>query len=191
MRRFALKSVFALLLASPILLPAQARADETIRRPGDHPDYGVEIEPHGLIGWWDNGLAGNAFGVGGRFSIPIVKNGFVKTINNSVAITFGADLLWGSWCNAGCGVTSLDFPVALQWNFYVAQRWSVFGEAGLYIWHNFYGDCTAAVGCPGQPGNGWVDPAFFAGGRYHFNDKVSLTMRIGFPTASVGVSFFL
>jgi hypothetical protein len=35
-----------------------------------------------------------------------------------------------------------------------------------------------------------VLPAFFAGARYFFSDTVSLTMRVGFPTTSIGVSFF-
>jgi hypothetical protein len=33
-------------------------------------------------------------------------------------------------------------------------------------------------------------PAFYAGARYRFGDRISLTMRVGFPTASIGVSFF-
>jgi hypothetical protein len=31
----------------------------------------------------------------------------------------------------------------------------------------------------------------WVGGRFHFNDKISLTMRIGYPDFSFGVSFFL
>src|SRR5579862_7350156 len=39
---------------------APARAgDDTIKRPGDHPAYDVEIEPHGLLDWWD-GVYGTA-----------------------------------------------------------------------------------------------------------------------------------
>jgi hypothetical protein len=29
------------------------------------------------------------------------------------------------------------------------------------------------------------------GGRFHFNDNVALTLRVGYPAISVGVSFFL
>jgi hypothetical protein len=36
------------------------------------------------------------------------------------------------------------------------------------------------------------DPfVFYAGGRFHFSDAISLTMRAGWPTFSVGASFFL
>jgi hypothetical protein len=85
----------------------------------------------------------------------------------------------------------------MQWNFYVAKKWSVFGEPGIYIWHGFYDNSYACNG-PGLPPCGLynysdtsVGPAFYAGARYHFNDSVSLTMRIGYPTLSIGASFFL
>ena len=191
MRRAKPKKLIVLAAVLPVVFASSAHADDTIKHPGDHPDYKVEIEPHGLIGWWDNSIGGDAFGVGGRFTIPIVKNGFVPSINNSVGISFGLDYLFGgSWCGAGnCGINYLDFPVAMQWNFFVAQRWSVFGEPGLYVWHDFFSNCNQ-MDCPAVPSNTGVYPALWLGARYYFNDKVSLTMRVGFPTASIGVSFF-
>ena len=36
---------------------------------------------------------------------------------------------------------------------------------------------------------GALGPVFSAGGRYHFTDSLALTMRIGYPTFSLGVSF--
>jgi hypothetical protein len=200
MRRTKAKSfVFVAAAAFPVLLAGTARADETIKMPGDHPDYAVEVEPHGLIGWWGGpGYAGDGYGIGGRFSIPIVKNGFIKNINNSVAISFGADILFYNYCwyagQGSCSATYLNFPVAMQWNFFVARHWSVFGEPGLYVWHGFINDCNLpnGNGCPNNPPAATgVYPAFWVGARYHFSDNVSLTMRLGWPTSSVGVSFFL
>jgi hypothetical protein len=53
----------------------------------------------------------------------------------------------------------------------------------------------------GEPGIGFaanrgaradlVNPLIMVGGRYHFNDRISLTMRIGYPAFSIGASFFL
>jgi hypothetical protein len=187
------------------LAPTAARADSIIKNPGDHPDYVFELEPHLLFGWHNYGFGGTGLGLGARGSVPLVKNGFVSTINNNVAITFGLDWLRYSDCyynyyngnrfySYGCGASYLQFPVAMQWNFWLTEKWSVFGEPGLYIWHGFY-DTTYACdprfnGC--YPGSATgVDFAFWAGGRFHFNDKISLTMRIGYPTFSFGVSFFL
>jgi hypothetical protein len=179
-------------LAALSLAAAPVRADDTIKHPGDHPQYSVEAEPHLLLGW-GGGWGGGGFGIGGRFSIPIVENGFVPSINNSVAIGFGLDVMFYNSCyysNAqGCSATGFVFPVVMQWNFFVAQRWSVFGEPGLAIYHNSW-NCNG--GCPGGgPADTFLEPALYLGGRYHITDSISLTMRIGWPSFSFGGSFFL
>jgi len=192
--------VLSLLLASALLLTLSrnAPAQSIITSPGDHPHYAVELEPHGLFGW-DANYAGNGFGLGGRVSIPIVKNGFIPSINNSVAIGFGLDWVHYGDCyyyfkgdGYGCGADYFEFPVVLQWNFYLTQHWSVFAEPGLYIYHGVFNDNDC--GGPGPGGCGYpnatsIDPAFWAGARYHFNETVALTMRVGYPTLSIGVSF--
>jgi hypothetical protein len=180
------------ILSLGAMVQTPALADETIKHPGDHPKYSVEIEPHVLFGI-GNVYGPGGFGLGGRFSIPIVHNGFVPTINNSVAITFGLDWTHFDWCwyHGPCSGDYIGFPVAMQWNFYVAQRWSVFGEPGVEIYHGFISDCPAAQNCGGRPVVTGIEPAIFVGGRYHLSDTTSLTMRIGFPTFSFGFSFFL
>jgi hypothetical protein len=186
MRKFGravLAFLFAFVLVSLTARVASA-GDNTIRQPGDHPNYVIEMEPHVIFGWdgaaW-NGYDTGGYGVGGRFTIPIVKNGFVTTINNTVGIGFGVDFTY-----YGCGALSckgnaadlLSVPVVMQWNFYVAQRWSVFGEPGLSF------NYASAL-----PNSFFPYPVFEVGGRYHLNEHVALTARIGFPYFSFGVSF--
>jgi len=89
----------------------------------------------------------------------------------------------------GCSATFFHIPVAMQWNFFVAQRWSVFGEPGIFIYHGWYNGCPNG-GCPNAPSVTGVEPALYLGGRYHFSDGMALTMRLGFPAISVGLSFF-
>ncbi len=146
-----------------------AGADDTIKTPGDHPSYSVELEPHALVGF-GRFADGVGIGPGLRVSFPIVDNGFVSSINDSVAIGVGADVLFGA-------PGAIVFPVVMQWNFFVARRWSVFGEPGLAIFHGF----DSSTG---------VEPVLYAGGRYHFNEHVSLTMRVGYPAFSIGLSFW-
>jgi hypothetical protein len=188
--------------------PGLAHADDTIKRPGDHPHYSVEIEPHLLVGWDSNYYygSGTGFGVGGRVSINLTHDGFVGTINNSVAIGLGLDWVHydapqcfyyynrGANCYAGVSADFLQLPVVMQWNFYVAKKWSVFAEPGLYIWHGMYGNggCYDAAGvlvsCSYSETG--IGPALWIGGRYHFNDTVALTMRLGYPDIlTLGVSF--
>jgi hypothetical protein len=177
-----------------------SHAESIIKNPGDHPNYKVEIEPQAALGW-GHLYHGNGFGVGARFSIPIVDVGFVKSINDSVAISFGFDWLRYGDCyyyenrgnrrlGYGCGASYFVFPVAMQWNFWLSPNWSVFAEPGLYLFHGVYDDyCDVRfVNCV-QPTKTSVDLAFFAGGRFHFNETIALTMRLGYPTSSFGVSF--
>jgi hypothetical protein len=170
------RTQIALLLASlvsaacPILLaPGLAQADERsiIKLPGDHPRYVFEAEPHLVLGWGDPFFRTGVPGAGFRGTFHIA-NGFIKTINDSVGVGVGID------------VTSdghVLVPVVLQWNFWLSTHWSVFGEPGFAI----------GAGGPRTP----VWPALFVGGRLHFTPRIALTMRLGYPALSVGVSFLL
>ena len=187
-------------LAATVATAAPAHAQSIIKNPGDHPNYGVELEPHLDFGWAN--FNSNGFGAGLRAGIPIVQNGFIPTINNSVAISFGADILRFSGCyygntffangsDIGCGATYFIFPVTMQWNFWLTDKWSVFAEPGLALRHAFtdstycdarYYDCRSTTS---------FFPAFYGGARFHLGETTALTMRLGYPTAvSVGLSFF-
>jgi hypothetical protein len=191
-------------------LPSFAMADDTIKTPGDHPHYAVELEPHGLIGWDLFGF-GFGYGAGLRASIPIMANGFVPKINNVPAITFGFDWLhfeadcfyaYDPRLGYGCPTVSVNtfyFPVGLQWAFFVAKRWSVFAEIGASPYYRSYSNyCDPRLTYPdnlfcqnSQPSHFSVIPWADVGARFHFNEHVALTMRIGYPSLAVGVSFLL
>jgi hypothetical protein len=183
----------ALVALSVLAFAGQARADDTIKTPNDHPTYTVELEPHLLFGW-ANLYGSSGYGIGGRASIPIIQNGFIPTINNSVAISFGLDLLHydSAYFGRSSSANFLFFPVAMQWNFFVHSKWSVFGEPGIYIYKGFFDSfcdgLPANVPCT-APHSFGVQPMFNVGGRYHFSEHVALTMRVGYPTFSIGVSF--
>lgn len=148
-----------------------ARADEsTIKQPGRHPDYVFEAEPHVFYGFDPPGdSAGAGFGPGFRGTVKIIDNGFISKINNSVGIGFGMD-----WFTFNKGRTAIWVPIVMQWNFWLSRTWSVFGEpgAGLYL-----GNSSG------------VRAAFYGGARLHFSEKVALTLRVGYPAISAGLSF--
>lgn len=188
---------------APLLAPCwigTARADTVIiQHPGDHARYSFEVEPHLLAGFIEPpGYAtGTGFGLGVRGTIPILKNGFIPNINNSVGIGFGVDLaVYGrsDFCNrfdddGRCvsrgqsdSFTEFWLPVVMQWNFFLSRNWSVFGEPGVALNYHAW-DAPEPLG---------IAPfILFIGGRYHFSEKITLTMRIGYPAVSVGASFFL
>ncbi len=199
----ALLSLFLGIFCLCFALPAHAQS--TIKRPGDRPGYVFELEPHLALGLFDppGYGGGTGFGFGFRGSVELLKNGFIPKLNNSVAIGFGLDYVrYDGWqgprgyceervtgpagvpiCRrvSGGGIGDVDYffaPVVMQWNFWLHKRWSVFGEPGVALYV--------------EDGRFKFNPfVFYAGGRFHITDRVTLTMRLGYPTFSLGVSFLL
>jgi hypothetical protein len=166
--RFRAASALAALAAAG--WSSSAAADQmVIKFPGLHPDYVFEAEPHVLV----TPFSGFMPGVGFRGTVNVLDNGFIRSINNSVGISFGVD-----WVDKGVWI-----PVAMQWNFWLSRNWSVFGEPGVAI--------RAGRGLKGKHNDHLGFLGLWAGGRYHFTDSVALTLRVGRPTLSVGVSFLL
>jgi hypothetical protein len=192
-------------LSAPFAAARPARAQSTFNDPGDRPPYQLELEPHLLAAPFNPPGAGSGagFGAGMRLSYEILPLGFVPSINDSVAIGVGADFLryQGSGVVApgtctrfasGPGGTMVCVevsqaggpsnyafvPLTMQWNFWLTPQWSVFGEPGVSLyWFNF-----RSLG---------VSPALFVGARFQLSDVLSITVRLGYPTLSLGVSFLL
>ncbi|AUX47923.1 hypothetical protein SOCE26_094490 [Sorangium cellulosum] len=181
----ALPSLVGVALAGVALVALAPEAQANIKNPHDHPDYTAELEPHGNLAFWrrDYGLRGyrryrdfdTEFGVGFRATIELGDPAFVPKINNTVGISFGVDITNCRYCYDDFTLIS---PVTLQWNFFFNDKWSAFADLGVLVRSDgFYREA-------------WLDFATMIGGRYHFNDEVALTMRVGYPFFSVGVSFF-
>lgn len=186
------------------LSAGSAHAAGIIKNPGDHPDYSVELEPHGILAWSHRWWGDTGLGLGMHAVIPFLDNGPISTINNNMGIGFGLD--WAHYSSSGCGWygrgwnwagcnaygNSFMFPVYVQWNFFFTKVISVYGEAGLFIAHDtitFNGPCPIGFDCSNSDTN--VYPWFTGGGRFLFGDTVGLNVRIGYPMLSVGVSILL
>ncbi len=175
--------------AAVALTAGRAQAETIVSQPNNHPDYSVELEPHLLLGWGfnpnhphflptDQHLDG-PFGVGPglRASIPLMHNGFVRSINNNVAIGFGAD--FAHYDHGSAGV--LWVPVVLQWNFYITDIITVFGEPGVGLRYTNWDNGSETSG----------QLVLQGGAKFMFGQTAGLTVRIGAPYLSVGVSFLL
>ena len=196
--------IFCLALA---LVARPAHAESIIKRPGDHPNYGFELEPHLLAQYDDTPYTTAGFGLGLRVAIPFVHNGPVTTINNNIGISFGMDWVHfgdDNACNGrgsdnivffpnSCSGTHLRVPVTGQWSFFLTPIISVFGELGLamrYTRWDYDGVCNG-VGCSTHYSH--VDPfvpVLWAGGRFMFSRAVGLTVRLGWPYISVGAALW-
>lgn len=196
-------------LALALLLSVRsASADLIIEDDKAVPDFRVELEPHGVLTpfWPPRGSADVGVGFGALVGINLAPRGFIPTIADSVSLGIGLDYVkyFGGrpsvgecveWVGdspdeeicvrtrGGGGAGSYFFaPAVMQWNFYLTEDWSVFGEPGLAMY--FYSgkiDDRLRVG---------LTPVFNLGGRFHFTDRAALTMRVGYPYTTVGVSLY-
>jgi hypothetical protein len=196
-------AVVCLMLATtPALAQGGWRSAQQLTR------YSVELEPHLALGPFapPGDGSGTGIGPGLRASIPILPRGFIDGVNDSVAIGVGLDWLYYDAATRNRGVctrfrsspdgtpvcvevngiigdTSYFFiPVVMQWNFFLQQRVSVFAEPGIdiYIRRDTYGNL--------RPG---ASPNIQLGGRYLFTDNIAATLRLGYPTCTLGISFLL
>lgn len=195
------------LLFVPLLWANAERAQaQAIEQPRSHPHYGVELEPH-LVVQWDHepGWGGDGIGVGFRGSIPVMQDGPVTSINNSLALGFGLDWAhFGDNCYPGprgpyysCAANDFWIPFVVQWNFFFSKLISAFPELGLAIHHTrFDGDlCRNPNGsfyyCTNSGSVTGVDLVLWLGVRFHLSQSFALTLRLGTPSLLLGAAFFL
>lgn len=152
-----------LTVVSALCVSHAARAD--IKSDTDHPSYFFEAEPHLVF----SPFRGGGIGPGFEGTFNVANEGFIRRLNDSVGVGFGVD-----WTTNDHWLLS----AAMQWNFWLTEKWSVFGNPGFSV--RLHDKDKADF---------W--PAFGGGGRFHFTRNITLTMRVGFPVSAVGVSFLL
>lgn len=163
-------------------------ASAQIKQPNAHPDYRLELEPHLLMSVFRRGFIEfdkapkkhgyfgvPGFGGGLQASIEIADPAFIPKLNNTVGITLGVDVTSCEPCSKD---VSLLIPLALQWNFFFSKEFSVSGEVGPMLrTDGFFSSVVPDLWLMGT-------------GRYHFSDSVALSLGLGYPGITFGVSFF-
>jgi hypothetical protein len=195
-----------------MLVAGSAQAQSIIRQPSNHPVYAADLEPHLVLGLDDTPYyGGGGFGLGARVTIPFMRNGPIGTINNDMGIGFGLDWLTrGTSCGGGyyyygqpnynfnyynnCSAYAVYVPVVLQWNFYLTDIISVYGEPGFALrYAHISWNYNAPTGVMNGGSNSFTDPILVIGGgaKFMFGRTVGLNVRLGYPYFSVGASILL
>lgn len=196
------------LLVLLVVLFGAVKAQAQIDRPKTHARYSAELEPHLVLqwdrspGWWGS----DGIGLGFRASIPVVPDGPVPSLNNSLAIGFGLD--WAHFGDNACygpgprngpyySCSANDFwvPVVVQWNFFFSDLISAFPEIGLAIEHmrwdgSFCQRGNSVVYC-GTGSSTSAELVLWLGVRFTLSKSFALTLRLGTPSLLLGASFLL
>jgi hypothetical protein len=202
-------AVWGCALTFTTCLPTHARAQSIVKQPGMHPAYSVDLEPHLVFALDAPYYGGGGFGLGARATIPFLRNGPIQHLNNDMGIGFGLDWVsWGScrnglyanypqypYYNYNCSAYEVYVPVTLQWNFYLTDIITVYGEPGFAIRYAHV-SWTLPLGPGGAPvevSDHVTDPVpIIAGGaKFMFGRTIGLNVRLGWPYCSVGASFLL
>lgn len=196
MRRPTLRAVaFALCFA----LAAQAaepppsepvNTNNALRQPGSLLDASGQRRHHLLsiyagfpYSYW-RGVYGFPLGVSLRYMLPLLHNGFVAELNDSLNLEFGAD---AAFFGGGPFGGFLAIPVELMWALHFVPRVAGYIKLGVALDFNFASYCYATNLCrtPWAPG---AYPIGAIGGWYRFSDNLYIRIEAGYPWFKVGVA---
>jgi hypothetical protein len=173
-------------LALCALAPTSAEAQR--RRRASHADS-VRFDVHVDLGWY------GGFGAGFRVDIPIIPDGMIEAsgVDDELVLSPGAEFLFWDYYDydhsSSVGIAPL---IALQWNFYLSDKWSVFPELGLALmigdhWHHRHQHNNPDTG---DHTHVFFDPFLGGGARYHFSARNALLLRVNWPAGlQIGITF--
>ncbi len=139
------------------------------------------ISAFAFIPWW----YGLGFGVAGRYAIPIVHNGFIPRLNDSVELEFGADVYYSRWLD--WNYYGFVFPVEGRWTFHLTPKFSAYGKASLglrfsYLSYSKYHDDLDLSA---------IHWGLSSGILYQFNESMAFRAELGVSGLMAGIGFSL
>lgn len=180
-----------------VLVPGRALAqdtDEGEATPATGTGMGLnDTGPHtrssmlsifGMLPWgFGNGIGGAV-----RYTLPLMHDGFVDTLNDSVELEFGGDIWFGSYSfgTLGYGYTGLAIPVEGRWSFHLNPKFSLYAKVSVGYYFNFF---TSNIEGVQGLNTGGVFVNGGAGGLYALSDSLWLRGELGATGAKLGIGF--
>jgi hypothetical protein len=196
MNRFSTLLAATLFLTVPSSFAAKSDtgsdspSESTWRRPGALLDRSPQRRPQMLSFFlgapYGYGAYGYGFpvGVGARYLIPLVHDGFIPALNDSFNIEFGADFSFGFLYGF---YPTIGLPVEVMWQFHFTQNFSAYAKAGISVGINPSNAdfCSARGYCTGFPIT--VSPVANVGLMYKFASNLFFRAEVGYPWIKVGL----
>ena len=136
--------------------------------------------PYGHYYW------GFPFGIGGRYLIPIIHDGFIPSVNDSFSIEFGLDL---SGAVGSRFYPTLGIPVEVMWAFHFTPKFAAYAKVGAVLEINFVPYVCSTFTCGPAYSPVTAAPIGNIGLFYKFSDKISFRAEAGYPWVKVGLGF--
>ena len=167
--------------------PAESTAESTtesgsaFRRSGGLLDRNPQERQHMLSFFaFPSWYYGFGVGTGARYTLPLVKNGFIPPVNDSFELEFGAD----AWYAGSFGYSYFAFgvPVEARWTFHFTDKFAAYAKAGLGFTLAF-GDYV-----------GVYSPVYFSSGAgviWSITDAFALRAEAHTQGFRVGIGFSL
>ncbi len=131
---------------------------------------------------WYWGYGGFPFSIGGRFYQPILHDGLVPSINDSIGLEFGADFIGiGSRVFGGL----IGIPLEALWAFHFTPNLAAYFKLGIALEVRFGSWCWGGV-CGGAVTAG---PIAGLGVWYKVSDAIFLRLEVGYPGLKIGLGF--
>ncbi len=137
----------------------------------------------GMPDWYGGwGFGWRPLGLGVRASLPLLHNGLLPDVNDSLGLEVGADLSFWAFSR---WATFLDIPVELKWSLYLVPKVAVFLKLGIALEMQF------GQGCWGNTcyGSSFFVPVPVAavGLAAQMTSKISLRLEFGYPWFKIGI----
>jgi hypothetical protein len=169
-----------------LALSASALAqDQTVRSPHGLLDANPQDRSQELIlGIGFPWLYGVGVGIGAKYSIPIVKNGFIPKLNNYFSVEFGGD--FGYLVQPGYSWYFIGVGADVRWSFVIVPRFTAYAFLGFGLAYvvSTYAYCSPYVS--GYYCNEFLpQPDGGVGIQYRVADKLELGAEIGVRGADI------
>jgi hypothetical protein len=138
-------------------------------------------------GYWYYG--GFPFGLGARYYIPLLHNGFIPPVNDSFGLEFGADFaaVFGNYF-----APLVDIPVEAVWNFHLSSKFTAYAKAGLALeFAGFTSGCNSYGVCYSSGLRLVPVPIGGVGILFKVSNSMVLRAEAAYPWFKVGLGFML
>jgi hypothetical protein len=165
--------VCTFIAAVVLLLASSARAESTLLDSSQGHERSMLLSVHGVLPYGYLGQGTLPLGVGASFYIPLVKEGFIRPVNDEFGLDFGADAIFFPGYANGI---AFFVPVSVLWTFHFTQSFAAYVKVGaaLRIW-------------PGYAQSIYPDLVTGIGLNWMFSKSIGLRAEVGYPGVKIGV----